>query len=151
VVDNQAGTEVEVGAASEAEAAGRILVVEDDPLLRRVVVQILQTWGYAILEAPDGLQALEQVREGPADLSLVLLDIMLPLLNGLEVARRVLAERPDLPVVACSAALTDEVVEDLRDAGVRVFLPKPYSPEALQATIAQAATRHRCGGEPAQA
>ncbi len=114
---------------------GKVLVVEDDPLLRRVLVRILQTWGYAILEAPDGLSALEHVRAVPNEVSLILLDIMLPLLNGLEVARHVREERPSLPIVACSAALTDEIRDDLMRLGVDVFLPKPYTPESLRTLL----------------
>lgn len=114
---------------------GKVLVVEDDPLLRRVLVKILQTWGYAILEAPDGLSALEQVRAQPREVSLILLDIMLPLLNGIEVARHVREEQPTLPIVACSAALTDEVKDRLLHLGVNVFLPKPYTPESLRGLL----------------
>lgn len=112
--------------------AGKVLVVEDDPLLRRVLVKILQTWGYAILEAPDGLSALEQARADGNDVRVILLDIMLPLLNGLEVARHLRVERPGLPIVACSAALTDEVKDDLTRMGVERFLHKPYTPESLR-------------------
>jgi CheY-like chemotaxis protein len=114
---------------------GRILVVEDDPLLRRVIVKTLQTWGYASVEAPDGVAALEEVERSSGELSVILLDIMLPRLDGLEVARRVGAERPELPIVACSAALTEGLIQDLREAGVRVFLPKPYSAQALRAIL----------------
>jgi CheY-like chemotaxis protein len=114
---------------------GKVLVVEDDPLLRRILTKILQTWGYAILEAPDGLSALEHIRAEPPEVSLILLDIMLPLLNGLEVARHVREEQPSLPIVACSAALTDEIKDDLLRLGVNLFLPKPYTPEALRTVL----------------
>ncbi len=118
---------------------GCVLVVEDDPLLRRVIVRILRSWGYTIVEASDGVSALDRVQESWEDLSVILLDIMLPILDGVEVARRVLAERPELPIVACSAALNDEIVDNLRTIGVRVFLPKPYSADALRDTLALAA------------
>ncbi len=123
------------------QPGGRVLVVEDDPILRRVLVKILQSWGFAILEATDGLSALETIDAKADELSVILLDIMLPLLNGLEVARRVGEERPEVPIVACSAALTDDLRADLHDAGVRVFLPKPYSADLLRATLCQAARR----------
>lgn len=114
---------------------GRVLVVEDDPMLRRVVVRTLQTWGFVIREAHDGGAALVEVAESGEALNVVLLDVMLPVLNGVEVARRVCRDKPDLPIVACSAALTEQVESDLRDAGVRHFLPKPYSADSLHAMI----------------
>src|SRR5579863_8478849 len=86
-----------------------VLVVEDDAMLRRAVVRILSSWGYEILEAGDGFAALEQVAQAGSQLSAVLLDIMLPVMDGVEVARKILVDQPDLPVVACSAALDDEV------------------------------------------
>lgn len=130
------GTLPEESKDQESRAAtGKVLVVEDDPLLRRVLIKILQTWGYAILEAPDGLAALEHVRATPDEVRLILLDIMLPLLNGLEVARHVREEQPTLPIVACSAALTDEIRDELTSLGVEVFLPKPYTPESLHSLL----------------
>lgn len=115
-----------------------VLVVEDDPLLRRVVVRLLKSWDYEVIEAPDGFQALDRFREGRGRIAAVLLDIMLPGINGVAVAREVRAEDPSLPIVACSAAFNDGVEADLRGAGVRYFLPKPYSSDALRATIDRA-------------
>ncbi len=123
------------GGSGEAEGRGCILVVEDDPLLRKVVVRILQTWGYGIVEAPDGLAAVRAADERRAELGLVLLDIMLPLLNGIEVARRVRSDQPELPIVACSAALTEEVVANLVDLGVERIISKPFSADELRAAI----------------
>ena len=118
-----------------------LLVVEDDPFLRRVVVRTLQTWGILILEAADGGAALHQVAEAAGELNLVLLDIMLPVLNGVEVARQLGRDYPLLPIVACSAAMNDEIEAELREVGVRHFLPKPYTAESLRATL-RAAVDH---------
>lgn len=120
------------------EEPGCVLVVEDDPMLRRVVVRTLKHWGYTIREAPDGGAALDQVGAAEDDLSVILLDIMLPVLNGIEVARRVHRDCPSLPIVACSAAMSDQVEAELRDAGVRHFLPKPYSADSLRDTLQRA-------------
>jgi two-component system cell cycle sensor histidine kinase/response regulator CckA len=117
---------------------GCVLVVEDDPMLRRVVVRTLRNWGYSILEAPDGGAALDQIGASESILSVILLDIMLPVLSGVEVARRVLRDCPSLPIVACSAAMNEQVESDLRDAGVRHFLPKPYSADSLRDTLHRA-------------
>ena len=115
----------------------RVLVVEDDALQRRVLVRLLRNWGYAIAEAADGAEALRHFREAPERIDLILLDIMLPVLNGVEVARHVHRDAPALPIVACSAAFTGEVEAGLRDAGVVDLLPKPYSADSLQRALAQ--------------
>ncbi len=108
-----------------------VLVVEDDVLLRRVLVKTLLSWGYQIREAGDGGAALVQVTEAGEGLDAVVLDIMLPVLDGVGVAKKILGDRPSLPIVACSAALDDEMKTALKNVGVRHFLPKPYSADLL--------------------
>ena len=120
------------------DLTGCVLVVEDDAMLRRVVVKTLANWGFAIREACDGGAALDEVRDSGMILSVILLDIMLPVLDGVAVARQVLRDRPTLPIVACSAALNEDVEADLREAGVRHFLPKPYTAESLRDVLVRA-------------
>jgi two-component system, cell cycle sensor histidine kinase and response regulator CckA len=121
--------------AGQCGTDGCVLVVEDDVMLRRAVVKTLHSWGFTIREACDGEVALEQVEDAGDDLRAMLLDIMLPLLDGVAVAERVLVDRPKLPIVACSAALDEEMVARLRAVGVRYFLPKPYSADSLRAML----------------
>lgn len=112
-----------------------VLVVEDDLYLRRVLVRTLAQWGCTIWEVGDGGAAVDLITTfGEAPL-LILLDIMLPVLNGIEVARQVLDSRPDLQIIACSAAMTPEIESELRTLGVSYFLPKPYTAESLLDTL----------------
>ena len=120
---------------------GCVLVVEDDTMLRRIVVKTLLSWGFEIREACDGAMALEQVEMAGEELHAMLLDIMLPVLDGVAVAEKVLVDKPSLPIVACSAALDDEMRARLFAVGVRHFLPKPYSAESLLAMLRQAMRR----------
>lgn len=122
-------------AAERGGQDGCVLVVEDDSMLRRVVVKTLLSWGFEIREACDGGVALEQVEIAGDELHAMLLDIMLPVLDGITVAERVRVERPNLPIVACSAALDDAMRDRLFAAGVRHFLPKPYSADSLLAML----------------
>ena len=119
----------------EHESECCVLVVEDDEMLRRVLVKTLMSWGYLIREAADGGVALEQYAEAREQIGLVVLDIMLPVLDGVGVAAKILGDRPKLPVVACSAALDDCMRAALMDVGVRHFLPKPYSADSLQSML----------------
>lgn len=112
-----------------------VLVVEDEALVCRTMVQLLLRWGYTTLEAPDGGVALEQVRTWGGRLSAVLLDLMLPVLTGMEVARSIREGWPDLPIVACSAAIDPAIEADLRLLGVQGFLHKPFRTEELRAIL----------------
>ena len=118
--------------------APSVLVVEDDEVLRKVIVRHLTRWGFAPLEAHDGGIALDQFRRAQDTLGAILLDIMLPVFDGVEVARRVLAERPGMPIVAYSAAFNDQVEADLRDLGVEDFLAKPFRAEELHSMLRRA-------------
>lgn len=127
-----------VDTAHNAAPMSCVLVVEDDVLLRQIVSKLLKRWGYRTLEASDGGSALDRVRESSPSPDLMLLDIMLPEINGVEVARIVRVERPDLPIVACSAAFDAEVEADLMALGVESLLPKPFSADALRAVLESA-------------
>lgn len=125
---------------SDGEGAPHcVLVVEDEPPTLHALVRLLRSWGYTTLEALDGGEALDQVRKFGERLNVVLLDIMLPVLDGVGVARWLLSEWPELPIVVCSAALNAELEAELSRLGVREFLSKPFRAEALQAALLQVA------------
>ena len=106
----------------------RVLVVDDDHTVREVVVSYLRAGGHTVLDAGDGEQALKIMREEPADL--VVLDLMLPGIDGLEVCRR-LREAGDVPVIMLTAlgGETDRVVG--LERGADDYVTKPFSPREL--------------------
>ena len=106
----------------------RVLVVDDDHTVREVVISYLRAGGYDVVEAADGETALRVMRDGPADL--VLLDLMLPGIDGLEVCRRLRAQG-DVPVIMLTAlgAETDRVVG--LERGADDYVTKPFSPREL--------------------
>ena len=107
----------------------RVLVVDDDPTVAEVVLGYLRRDGFEAAHAADGLSALAIAAQAPPDL--VVLDLMLPGIDGLEVCRRLRAERPELPIVM----LTARGEEDDRIAGLEVgaddYVVKPFSPREL--------------------
>jgi DNA-binding response OmpR family regulator len=118
-----------------AKRAGKILLVEDEALLRSLVAQFLRGEGYTVVEAADGLQGTDRFqREGPFDL--VLLDLNLPILPGVEVCRRIKDSTPSQPLIICSAAILDDHLEALTSLGVNQFLSKPYHPAELLCRVA---------------
>lgn len=110
-----------------------ILLIEDEEKLARMVELELQYEGYTVTKAFDGPSGLEQALSGPFDL--VLLDIMLPRMSGMEVLRRLRREKEDLPVIMLTArdSVTDKVAG--LDAGADDYVTKPFAIEELLARI----------------
>ncbi len=106
----------------------RVLVVDDDVTVREVVVSYLRAGGHAVCEATDGAAALKEMRDEPADL--VVLDLMMPGIDGLEVCRRLRAAG-DVPIIMLTAlgAETDRVVG--LESGADDYVTKPFSPREL--------------------
>ena len=106
-----AGVVVEEPAARVADAAPRgsevVLVVDDEPAVRLVAVRALGNLGYQVLEAPHGGAALEEFGHRLSDIDLLLTDILMPTLGGVELARAFRARRPDLPIVFMSGYAGD--------------------------------------------
>ncbi|HKQ62055.1 MAG TPA: ATP-binding protein [Candidatus Polarisedimenticolaceae bacterium] len=108
------------------DGAGRsILVVEDNPLNRKLVRNVLQARGYRVLEAQTGEEALRQLRGGLPDL--VLMDLQLPGMDGLEVTRRLKADPAtrSVPIVALTAHARTGDEERAREAGCAGYITKP--------------------------
>jgi CheY-like chemotaxis protein len=110
-----------------------ILLAEDEPLVRAMVVAVLRDQGYNVLEATNGAEALQIAQEHAAagDIQLLLSDIVMPQMNGIELATRFMAMFPDARILLMSG-YTDE--PDLRralpDPNIG-FLPKPFTPREL--------------------
>ena len=116
----------------------KILIVEDEPALREGLVDLLGGAGYATVAVGDGESAL--ARTADASVELLLLDLMLPGVDGVEVCRRVRELRPDLPILMLTArGSEDDKVAGLR-AGADDYLTKPFGvPSCWRAS-------RRCGG-----
>lgn len=102
-----------------------IMLVDDDPIFRRITSGYLTAQGYSVMEAEDGLDGLRKLRDAEPDL--VLCDLSMPILDGIEFVEEVSLEYPSLPLIVVSA--TDEM-SDVAKAlryGIKDFLPKPIS------------------------
>jgi len=139
---------------AEPEPIKRVLVVDDEPAIRDVVAQYLRDEGFVVDEAGDGLAALERAAANPPDL--LILDLNLPHLSGVEVFRR-LRESSDVPVIM----LTSRVNEVDRVVGLELgaddYVGKPFSPRELVARVktvlrrsSRPAVDAHAGGEPPQ-
>jgi two-component system response regulator MprA len=114
-------------------SAHDILIVDDEPGIREVIASSLEFEGYAVRTAPDGRTALAEVERSRPDL--VLLDVLMPGLDGLTACRRLRAQDPHLPVLMLTARdLTGDRVAGL-DAGADDYLAKPFELDELLARV----------------
>jgi PAS domain S-box-containing protein len=116
---------------------GRILVVEDEPINRDIAVELLTGIGLEVVTAENGLIAVDRYKR--ANFDLVLMDIQMPVLNGLDATRqiRALENGASTPIVALTANAFSADREHCLDAGMTDFLAKPVYPDALYALLAK--------------
>jgi two-component system OmpR family response regulator len=117
------------------DRSAKVLVVEDEDNIRFVVVAALRLGGFEVQEASGGGDALQVVRHGPTSPDLVVLDVMLPDLDGFEVCRRMRSDGLDIPVIFLTARdATEERLRGLTIGGDD-YLTKPFSVEELVARV----------------
>lgn len=114
------------------DAVRKVLVVDDDPVVAKSFDRVLSGKGYAVITAANGEEALNKLRSENYDV--VFTDIKMPGMNGLEVAERVKASQPWLPVVIVTGYGTDANEAQAEAAGVAGFLRKPLSPEMIESS-----------------
>ncbi len=118
---------------ANARGSETILVVEDEEDLRELLTSVLQDFGYGILVARDGMEALERYRRHRQDIRLVITDMDLPKLNGAAVSRSILSTDPKVRIILISGFVETALKEAILASGVREFLAKPYTmPQMLQ-------------------
>jgi DNA-binding NtrC family response regulator len=112
-----------------------ILVVDDEVSLRQVLVRQLRSDGYQVLEAGYGMEALDVARNSLEPIHLVLSDIRMPGMLGTTLARRLVAEYPDVRVVLMSAHPVDELTSLTDGHGTITVLAKPFDGQTMLAVI----------------
>ena len=122
-----------------AREGPRILVVDDDDSVIRVMQQFFATAGYRVEFAQHGGDALTLVQHDPPDL--VLLDLMMPGMNGVEVLQRILALRATLPVIIVTARADATLAEQTRALGAFAYVTKPFEFAYLARIVHLALTR----------
>jgi CheY-like chemotaxis protein len=118
-------------ASHPGSVTGTVLVVEDEDTLRLAVSKMLQKKGFSVIEASDGVAAVDLFRARKADIGVVLLDMTLPGLGGHEVFAELRAIRPDVKVVLTSAYGREIAAPSFEASQARGFIRKPYQPGDL--------------------
>ncbi len=123
----------------DAKAGGRVLVVEDDPLLSRSIARTLRANGAIVTQASDGLLAEQMLRVRRFDL--VLTDLSLPDMSGIEIVARARALDPDVSIVFMTGTPTADSAARAVELGALRYLMKPVEPQLLLSTVSEA-TQH---------
>jgi two-component system, cell cycle response regulator CpdR len=115
-----------------------ILLVEDNPSLLSLVKNLLEADGHTVLTAKDGEAALGVLLHGPTTIDLMLCDVVLPRIAGIDLARFTSSQRPKTKIVLYSGQV-DNLLSQLGDIADRIqILSKPFEPDTLRATMNRA-------------
>jgi DNA-binding response OmpR family regulator len=128
-----------MGTSNPPRPVGRILVVEDDPVVQKVLKRLFETEGFSVEIQSNGRSALDSFQASPP--AAIVLDLRLPKVSGSDVCKEIKAQAPALPIVVLSAAsdVSDKVL--LLELGADDYVTKPFSPRELLARV-RAALRH---------
>ena len=123
--------------APRARGRGTVLLVEDEETVRRIAERVLARGGYDVLTAAEGAEAMALSRQHSGTIQVLVTDLVMPRMNGSDLARRLMAERPGIRVLFISgydrdAARTSGPLEPGTD-----FIEKPFSPEVLLERVAR--------------
>ena len=118
-----------------ADERKKILIADDEEDIKMVLQMYLENCGYEVVTAFDGLDAASKIRETKPDL--VLMDIMMPVIDGVEVTRQIKSDdaTKDIPVVMLTAAAQSAMVDKAMEAGASDYIAKPFEPEQVQEAI----------------
>ena len=118
--------------------SGTILVVDDEAVMRATAAAILEDLGYVMLLADNGRTGLELFREKWNEIDLVLLDMIMPEMNGRDCFAAMKEIDPDARIILSSGFTRSDDLADLREAGLAGFIRKPYRSVALSQIVASA-------------
>ena len=138
ILDNDKRIDEKIKGAMQPENAEKILIVDDEKDIRKLVGIYLKRQGYQILEAENGKQAIDLVREN-SDIDLIIMDIMMPVMNGYEAAKMIRSlDREDAKVIPIIAMTANAFIEDrmrAKEAGMDEHIAKPVDRKLLVKVI----------------
>lgn len=122
---------VEPGGRDKDERSGTILLVEDSDVVRDVIANLLESGGLTVLQASGGEEALALARRGDAPIDLLLTDIVMPEMSGVELADRLERERPDMRILFMTGYAEEVVVNEGILGKHRECIGKPFTQEEI--------------------
>ena len=122
------------------ETKGRVLIMDDEPDVRKVVKMILTKAGYDVIEAEDGEKAIAAIKEGenPLILSVIICDIRMPKINGVEAINYFQQQWPRVPLIVLTGFADMKMAIEFLKIGIVDYLVKPVAKEKLMNAVAKA-------------
>ena len=124
--------------ATMVAGSGRILVVDDEEVVRSVAAEFLNVLGYDVVTAADGREALEIYRNRGRDVDMVIVDMIMPRMGGRECYRALKALDPDVRVVLSTGYGFNVAAQEMLDEGMLGFIQKPYQMDQMSSVVADA-------------
>ena len=114
-----------------------VLLAEDEKFVRQVFLRALRQEGYTVLEAADGAEGLHLAEEHAGPIHLLVTDVSMPRMNGVELARQLLLQRPQVKVIFMSGYSDDGTLREEMSKLGTLFLQKPFTPKILLFEVRQ--------------
>lgn len=136
--------------SSSVGAPQRILVADDDPVVRHLVASVVRREGYAPVTVEDGREAV-RILQSDAGFSAAVFDMMMPHLEGIDIIRHMRTEKRlmRIPVIMMTSETELKLMKDSFAAGATIFLPKPFTTTQMQSSLSMLLNKSRGAGKPA--
>jgi len=121
--------------APKRAAGGRILLVDDEESLRESIAEFLEVLGFSVVQAADGLEAVEAFRAQSPDIGLIIMDLTMPRMDGHEAFQAIRALDPQIPIILSSGYSEQDATRQFSGEALAAFLQKPYTLKALEAMV----------------
>lgn len=119
----------------EEKLSGTVLLVDDEEIIRSVGTDLINELGMEVITAENGMQAIDIYKERADEIALILLDMIMPVMNGPDCYREIRKLNPDARIIICSGFAPEEMVSKLRLEGLDGFLQKPFRIDRLKSTL----------------
>jgi DNA-binding NtrC family response regulator len=136
LIENQTETGTEEIETLQKDAE-RILLVDDDPSIVRLITQMLKRSGYEVIAKTSSSSALKALKETPEPFDLVISDMTMPEMSGEQLAQEIKQIRPGIPVVLCTGHSNRMDENRAKELGIEAFIKKPFSRKDITKTISK--------------